>query len=387
MESPWFPPSPGSMVVAARVVLSRVQSMQLFVKLLLSCVSFFVFFIFVNLTFPFVFHQQVFPRGLLPGVGQFQYTLYPDTYDRSHLDSWVAIVGDSYGQGMGDAFLDGDRDYSAIHHLHEKTGRSYLIFARSGYGSINAARQLVVDVGLMTSGLLYPHLTKPDEIVLMFYEGNDLENNLRHLQGVGPKPEDVRAFVRSEILRGPLPKDRIDSQLPFALFPIRYVRKLLADPTPDRTQRPNHLARNGEEARMVPVQGAAMGLSDAEVTRGLWALDASLEVLQEWSPSSRLIVVYLPSVATSYDWPDPLEMVAYEGDAPLRATSEENLGHSRMIRERMETLTRSRGIQLIDTTEGVRAVARTEFLHGPKDWDHTNARGYEVIADIIVREL
>lgn len=142
-------------------------------------------FVIINASFPFIFHQSIFPRALVQLAGGLQYTLYPDTYDRQNLDSWIAIVGDSYGQGAGDSFVDGDANYSITHYLRERTRHNYLIFARNAFDSIRMARELVIGVRLMNDSPFFPDLDRPTEILIMFYEGNDLNDTLLHLEESG----------------------------------------------------------------------------------------------------------------------------------------------------------------------------------------------------------
>lgn len=360
--------------------------MQWLFKLALAGFSLAFVFILFNATFPVVFHQTSFPRGLVEHVGQFQYPLYPDTYDRGALDSWGAVVGDSYGQGMGDAYLDGETDYSIFHHVRKKTGRSYLIFARSGFGSINAARQLIVSVELMNRAMLFPDLPLPDEVFVLLYEGNDLDNNIQHLAGVADDPEAVRAFVRSEMAREASLKDRVESRFPFAGLPLRILRGLMRTAA-SLQETPNRLELQGEKLDVLPLQGAAMELSEAQIDRALLVFDTTLEVLHEWSPQSRIRVVYLPSVVSSYDWKEPVLLNAYHGERARRVTSEENFRQSQSIRAKVRALVGERGHVFIDTTDGVRERGKSEFLHGPRDWEHPNELGYQVMAEVIAEDL
>jgi len=363
-----------------------------FVNTALVLLSLAVGFVAINASFTLIFRQSIFPRALVASAGHLQYTLYPDTFDRAHLDSWVAVVGDSYGQGAGDSYLDGDADYSIFHHLRKRTGASYLIFARSGFGSIKAARQLVRDVELMNDSLVLPDLDRPDEILVLFYEGNDLNNNLMDLEGVGESAEAIRAFVRNALSKAPSWSDRIDSQLPFG----RVLYDLARDPVgaltgsnepgppPGATRR--FVDLHGEEVVVGPLQGAALELSTSEIERALAVFVETLEWLREWSPESTIRVVYIPSVVTAYDWPEPVPIQTYHSDGPLFARSEDNLRQSRLIRERLERAVTCRGFGFIDATETIRARARTRLVHGPRDWKHLNARGYEVVAEAIAGE-
>jgi hypothetical protein len=354
--------------------------MQRLINLVLVVVSTVVGFVAINASFPFVFHQSIFPRSLVRLAGSLQYTMYPDTYDRNKLESWVAVVGDSYAAGMGDAFLDGDRQYSIAHFLREDTGQNYLIFAQSAFGSINAARQLVLGVRLMNDGIFYPGLKPPAEILVFFYEGNDLDDNLRDLKGVGDSRKAIRDFVRNELSRGPALASLVGSEFPFAKLMYSLV-----DPPPDAPElaKSNRLILHGQELVVAPLQSAAVELSDSDIARALAALDDSLEYLHDWWPDSKIRVVYIPSVVTSYDWHQPVEIQSYQSEAVIHTLPEDNLRHSELIRSEIEAIALRRNLDFIDTTDAVTALAKTEILHGPRDWKHMNSRGYELIAKVI----
>lgn len=364
--------------------------MRLRGKLLLATISFCVPFLAFNMAFPFVYGQASFPRSLVRSVGAFQYPLFPNTYDRKNLDAWVAVIGDSYAQGMGDGYLGGEPKFTIFHHLKEELGKNYLIFARSGFGSINAVRELIVGVDLMNVSWLYPNLVPPDEIVLVFYEGNDLNNNILHLEGADQGSDGILPFVRSQILGPPSISARFDSKLPFARMPVNVLVKFVRNFGKGSGQappKPNHVSVAGQEFSVRGIQGSGMELSEDQIDLALQALEASLRVLQAWSPDSRVHIVYIPSVATAYDWQEPVEHQTYHSAGPLRTSLKENLQNSRMIRAKVRELAGAGGFDFIDTTDGIRARTKSELLHGPRDWKHLNGRGYAAVAEIVAEEL
>ena len=164
-------------------------------------------FILMNIAFVFVYNQELFSRSLVSLSGTFQYTYYPKTFDWSAGDDYVAIAGDSYSEGAGDSFLNDDPDYSIGHFLHQDGGRNFLIFGRSGYGSVSAAKGVVENIRFSHLSPYFRDLGTPEEILFFFYEGNDLNNNLEFLDYFDVQPgegfdADLDRVVRDYQLNG-----------------------------------------------------------------------------------------------------------------------------------------------------------------------------------------
>ena len=75
---------------------------------------------------------KIFPRSLAGSLSNVLLTFYPGTYKEINFSNYVAILGDSYAQGNGDAYLAGVEDYSIVHHLFKNDEKNYLLFARAG---------------------------------------------------------------------------------------------------------------------------------------------------------------------------------------------------------------------------------------------------------------
>lgn len=133
---------------------------------------------------------------------------------------------------------------------------------------------------------------------------------------------------------------------------------------------PNRLRLHGRELALPALQGAAIELTEAQIDRALGAFDAALEVLQAWSPSSILRVVYVPSVVTAYRWRQPVVLNVYHSEQVLRTSSSGNLRRSEAIRAKVRAQLLRRGVDFIDTTDAIRRRGQQALLHGPRDWEH-----------------
>src|ERR1041384_2252803 len=93
---------------------------------------------------------------------------------------YIALLGDSYAEGQGDGLLaaNGDRAkfVHSAHVLHRLTGRDVVSLGLGGAGSVQAmGRQPAPSLSAVC--FLAPRLDPPRQIVVYFYEGNDLEEN------------------------------------------------------------------------------------------------------------------------------------------------------------------------------------------------------------------
>jgi hypothetical protein len=99
---------------------------------------------------------------------------------------YIALVGDSYAQGYGEWFLGVDPSknpqFHSGHVLHSKLEVDVITFGASGAGSLHAlVTEPVAQWEYMNSIALYS-LDPPKQILVYFYAGNDLNNNLTDLR-------------------------------------------------------------------------------------------------------------------------------------------------------------------------------------------------------------
>jgi len=368
----------------------------------LMLISLFVCFIMINVFFVFVYNQDIFSRSLVSLSGTFQYTYYPKTFDWSSGDDYLAITGDSYSEGAGDSFLNNDRDYSIAHFLHQDSGQNFLIFGRSGYGSVSAATSVVENIRFSHFSPYFRDLGTPEEILFFFYEGNDLNNNLEFLNYHGIKPgenfdREIEQAIRAHQASGYTDwKIRLRAFVPtidLLANLYRHMPILLGFKEPDpngeevwRDDRSTILSAPDGNLGLPPLQTAAVELTDDEIDRAIRVFDASINYLKTTFPETPIRVVYLPSIVGVYDWESDIRIQKYTSSSKNRTTAEENNRVSRKIRERFAELGAEQGWDLIDTTPMLRAEAKTAILHGPEDWYHFNQRGYEQVAKALLRQ-
>ena len=99
---------------------------------------------------------------------------YADTY--KDLNNYTAILGDSHAFGLSDSYLENKYSYSVGHYLFNFFDYKYNF---ANFGVPGAGSELILEKFKLS---LKRIKQKPDKIIYFFYEGNDLENNIKYLR-------------------------------------------------------------------------------------------------------------------------------------------------------------------------------------------------------------
>src|SRR5438876_995145 len=93
---------------------------------------------------------------------------------------YVALLGDSYAEGQGDGLLAAGGDRARLVHsahiLHRLSGRDVISLGVGGAGSAQAMVRMPTRI-LRDRCFVYPVLEAPKQMLVYFYEGNDLDEN------------------------------------------------------------------------------------------------------------------------------------------------------------------------------------------------------------------
>lgn len=364
---------------------------NLFINLTITVFSCLIGLFIVN-AFLLYSGQAYFPRALNQFQPNIIRTFSPDTYG-SDLRRYTAILGDSFVEGTGDAYLTGVYDYSIAHHLHRNDGKNYLIFGRSGFGSISAVSNLfkIYEASRYMNGI--EDLGKPERILFCFYEGNDLDNNVKEYELTGSPGESVEVYVARRIAENTSFsfRNRIEATMPATKFlhtVFRRSYRAIRDsqqPNPDASRAGiNSMSGPVKVSGIEPLQSAAMELSEEEVGFALQVFLESIRQLQTWSPETEITIVYLPSIVSPYQWQDPVRIYQTFPERGISETTlEANNARSELLRSRIGTFAVQHDLEFVDTTPTIAEIAQEQVLHGPVDWRHFNDAGYRVIADLI----
>ncbi len=324
---------------------------------------------------------------------------------------YVLVLGDSYAEGHGDWLteamrLGGDPPYQATHVLHELTGRDVLTFGSGGADNVSASAFMV---SKRCAALLRLGLGVPRDVFLYFYEGNDLNENLKlarkrfGLAGRGSDgflEADLEAAVAARgvagtrkgifgTLFGPyLLLDLLAGHSAGGLHGAERRQLLTWESPPAVLPEENVFQVAGRMHQFFPsAQGPALELTGEELDLALALLEHSARWVCRRFPTARTRLVYLPAPLSCYQILSPsVRVQTYEGrgdvypaSLPWQRTDE--------LRGRVAALAAALGIGFVDATDELRSVARGELVHGPGDAKHFNRAGYTALARVLARAL
>lgn len=320
-------------------------------------------------------------------------------------ERYVAILGDSYAQGYGDWLMETNPwtngPFQSAHLIADALRVDVVSFAHAGAGSIGA----LVNRPINTLRILRHRFDVEDPRLFLayFYEGNDLADNLRELRRRGyfdrfskVASEEFFDFLSSEVVH-PLPGEDEHARLLGSKFVLNLVRNMedriigrrrapkrkLFPPSPQANR-----AIVGGEDRHLParLQGPVLALSEDEIELSLRVFRSSLDYLMQSFPDAAVAVVYIPSVLSCYAMTGSVSTPASKGlEAIHPASVVRERGEA--IAERVRRICDRSGAAFIDARDALRRAGSEELLHGPKDWEHFNRRGHEVLARTVVDQL
>jgi hypothetical protein len=361
------------------------------------------FLLFASIAVTYLVASYVIFRFLLPHLSLNLHTHFPDLAEAFPQTSkaaavphdYIALLGDSYAEGQGDGLLaaGGDRkkfEHSA-HALHRLTRRDVVSLGIGGAGSVQAMVRQPARI-LHGDCFLYPRLDPPRQIIVYFYEGNDLDENgyiVGRMAGAGAVTRETIARHVTESYAAP-PRFRCFTDLGETMF--KMARFLITNAESFETLRKpsaHNRVLAGGAAHAVPALQKPPVERDANALEASFAVfDVSLEWLRR-NFSAPVTVVYLPSPAAIYRHADasvdvyvrwPLNEVQAMPAADIYVASQRTC-------ERIRELSLARGARFIDMRPPLRAAAASTVIHGPQDWNHFNAAGYRLLGEVLARTI
>jgi hypothetical protein len=359
-------------------------------------------FTFLLSRLPFVLHRAV------PEVQPLAQSSKRATVPRDY----VALVGDSYAEGAGDWFWNRVEEspltnppFHSAHLIHRQTGRDVISFGQAGAGSIDGMvyYPLTAYARLRASRFA---VEAPSDVLVYFYEGNDLDDNLafyaRHYQprfdGARLRDEEyfaqfVRGLVEPEVRRIEDGRHWWHEQY-FLLTLLRtwFLVRGLEAPQPATPASTGDAAVSvrigGQEVRIAtPLQAPSLELTADETELGLLLFEQALAYLKRAWPQAGIAVVYIPAPASSYRLASKyIRIQSYHGR--LESVPAESVGpRSRQLCAAIAAIARRRGAGFADASAWVWKVTATAAAHGPRDWKHFNRRGQQALAHAAVAAL
>jgi len=379
--------------------------------------------IMLELTFPYFLHKV--PLSLhasidpdLLGLAQYsKRSLIPDDY--------ILILGDSNAAGAGDWFVDSVNnrrnlypDYSAAHLIYKKTGIDVMSFGQAGAGSFRGMWENPIAKFLHINSTKNYHLSSSKYILVFFYEGNDIYDNVKFLRRYAQSEKEmIRNFLNfkfEKALNQNFEK-KIWRDMLFTRFLFKGISNFINEQISSNEKQaiyysfpktPINVALiNGEKAPLPmhlhapPVFGfkesdRILGqkreltdkkLKEFHITKeeyklGLFVFKQTLAKLVEFFPQTEIKVIFIPSPLSSYQVvSSKVSYVGYRQFENFVETTMIKKRHARICKD-IQFISLAQNVSFLNTTKSLRKVASQEFIHGPIDWGHLNKTGNEVLS-------
>ena len=324
---------------------------------------------------------------------------------------YILIVGDSYAAGLGDWLGDVKDEttpaFNAAHVVHESTGRDTITFNGAGGGSIRATVAEPLSQFDYINTFLIEDLEPPEQIIVYFYEGNDLNDNLKDLSKRFYRSHNEKELHNyktfSHFLDGLIFNDETSVSARsfwFAdhLLLYEFTRKMLVDVWRQyftvEAKKPRKLLKKSginkvvvqQQSVEIPdrLQSPALELGAIDIDSALQVFWHSLRKLSERFPRTRISVVHIPSPLTSYRLiSKQVSIQTYNDGAEFHESIRVPEQHLRIC-AKLRKIAHDCRAEFVDATWRIRESSATSINHGPKDWKHFNKFGYKALARAVV---
>lgn len=333
--------------------------------------------------------------------------------------NYIGIAGDSYAMGSGDWLTrqmgNSDARYYVGHLIHERLGIDLITFGQSGAGSLRGlVGSPITILDYLDKTWLYK-IDDPDILLLFFYEGNDLSDNVEYIAAADKcilpfdksrtyDPEYFDNYAKAIAIHN----DSLNLQAEkFSLFdnlflvtsfkklflrektsfdyyrcsPYAWIGRTI--PRSDGSQ--NHVLVNGVDT-IIPdsLQAPSTDLTPDEIRFGLYSFERSLAISMSRFTQSRIGIVYLPSVLSSYEILSTTVSVQPWIHKEQKFAEKTVIGaRSNFIAGEIAAIAARNHIPFLDARPEIRAAASRQLIHGPADWNHFNEHGYTALADAL----
>ena len=308
---------------------------------------------------------------------------YP-TLGTTHTNQDIALIGDSYVEGAGDAYRNDDHDYSLGHVLHSQSKLPLTSFGTNGTTFITQ-KQLYSH---SLNGTFWPLIDGrkqehwPGKSLIFIYEGNDFDNHVQEKASGGARAH-INALKSSRRFQ------------PLRLFLTSKLRPM-SNQAPSETKNTkeakpkfNRVCGSSYCKELRPIQAASPTLSEQALKGSIHEIADSIGTLRA-ELKTNACVVYIPSPGTIYS---PDELIFQQDQLPPGTptsgtiSGKVNSQRSSAIRNALASALEKHQIHMIDTTPALTAAAEKQFLHGIIDQKHFNLQGNAVLAKTIINDF
>lgn len=390
------------------------------VNISISIGSIIIFILAIELIFPHLLHKV--PLSIYVGLDSGYKVLGQSTKKSVVPKDYIAIVGDSHALGTGDWFKQAVRkhkftqgDYHSAHVIYNRVGRDIISYGALGSGSLRGLVSQPIAHFRHINSLRAFELEQPKMILVYFFEGNDLNDNMIDLYYRYNDIIDMdllydtgyfRNFIQKSILEedpiykadGPLKNflftrflmesvgENVVNEIKRGLKKVKKVFNKRIEKQGREGQPPsihNDMALIAGKEFPVPLnsQHPSMTLTPVETKQTIYVFEQSLLFLADFFNQSSIAIVYIPSPLSSYQWVSPTVTIQTGLQGLVTFDSSSIHDRSQEICLKIEDIARKHKFDFADTRKFFREAALKEPIHGPKDWLHPNEKGYRALAE------
>lgn len=397
---------------------------SLFSNILVFVVSSTILLFAMELVFPHVLHKL--PLSIYVGLDDGYKVLGQSTKKSVIPENYIAIVGDSHALGTGDWYMQAVRkykfsqgDYHSAHVLYNHTERDIISYGALGSGSLRGLVSQPIAHFKHINSLRAFDLKDPEMILVYFFEGNDLNDNMIDLYYRYNDKIDLnlfydtgyfKNFIQKTILEqdplyetdGPLKNflftrflvesvgDNIVNEIKRGYKKLKRavnkkVEEIKGDVLPKSEPLHHDMALIDGKEFPIPLnsQHPAMTLTAEETKQAIYIYEQSLLFLANFFKESSIAVVYIPSPLSSYQWVSPTVTIQ-TGTANVAFKSSLIHERSQELCLKVEDIAKKNNFKFADTRKFFRKAALKEPIHGPRDWLHPNETGYRALAEGVI---
>lgn len=350
---------------------------------------------------------NLFPYAARLNLGFGPYVLLQQSKAATEPRDYIAIFGDSYAFGAGDWFMQSQQQrhprFHVTHVLHEQLGRDIVTFGIPGSSNVCGFLEDPISAMTYINATWRYSIDPPDDILLFFYEGNDISDNWLDIQARylanGYRVEQMadHAYFNQFVEQEMLAKNTIGQrgrQMPWYenLFFSRFAALLIRGNEGMRAQReaiaalqPAAAGKTNQiliDGKTVPIPD---GISAPPIEMPTETFETSVQFLasvvgnvRTRFPTARISLVYLPAVSTTYRFTSPV--INFYQQSADHHTPASLLTFSDGLCQRVRGIAEQNGIGFDDARAPIAAAGRQQILHGPLDWSHFNEAGYRALA-------
>ena len=370
---------------------------------------FMTFIAFLVLDFSLKFWVSSAPISMMSYFHRTHHPLF-QKFDSSTSD-WILIAGDSHIAGVSDELINdlsmGKDHFFPAENLGTILKRPVLGLATPGGGAAMAL-QNTPSTGLdFLRGNYMQGLSDPKLVILVYYEGNDLDDDLK--QAIIPffKTHHLDDFNNYDLWQDHLKKTLFDHtpdqwwnprRLLIGDFMVNNIKNLLTlskvsnrftdVDTKTWPEEGVHQVKSGKFSLPANIQGPAPELVDIQVARAMKSLEHVLTFWKKDLPNSQLLLVYLPSTWSTYNLKENTRnhIRSYHGINSHFLTFDLEKKHLDLVHQVRLKATEA-GVDFLDTSSDLKRQSHTEALHGPKDWNHLNSKGRLIFLESIAKHI